>query len=326
MSPSLVCHVSIVAQERLNSPALTWRQRLDVLSEMEADIDTRVLAHCNDSNNPWHTNTLFLAGSVRSSIRLLVYRPLHHMPGASRPAPEGFDVLALATKVVRNSLEMGGRSYGPWAWFTWVPWYALAVVLAEICAQPGHPTVAEAWAAAQPAYVQFSNQIADADAGLLWRPIVKLMRKTRGVMMERDREKAANEAVKKEERTKVEVGGPDNMFGIGAYYNSMIPLNQTTDFPAWDPLSAPSTIFPGQNVLGQAMPMDQIFPYQSLSNQGFPNQPTPNHALPPFTESDLVASFNTLGPMTEPTPWMDWDLFLDDVNSQDWMSQDVPKF
>lgn len=61
-----------------------------------------------------------------------------------------------------------------------VKWYALAVVLAELCTAQG-PLADRAWQVAQIIYDDYAKVVADTKKGLLWKPIAKLMRRVRDV-------------------------------------------------------------------------------------------------------------------------------------------------
>jgi hypothetical protein len=67
-----------------------------------------------------------------------------------------------------------------------VKWFALAVVLAELCTARGS-SADRAWIVAQQSFDDYATVVADTKSGLLWRPIAKLMqraRKLREVQME----------------------------------------------------------------------------------------------------------------------------------------------
>lgn len=57
--------------------------------------------------------------------------------------------------------------FAPWAWFQCVKWYALAVVLAELCVTYHGPFAARAWKAAQLSFDDYAKDVADSEKGLL---------------------------------------------------------------------------------------------------------------------------------------------------------------
>ncbi|KAF2814508.1 uncharacterized protein BDZ99DRAFT_471927 [Mytilinidion resinicola] len=288
MSPSLVTHLAMVSYRRLGydftsrgsqsrDQLQTWNDRLGVLTRFENEMQERVVRYCDDSD-PLQFNAKMTASHIAASVRLLLYRPMHRTPQESRPPPDEFDVLIAATGVVERSLFKNRPPIlNPWGWFIWVPWYALAVVLAEICTQPDHPSINRAWTAAESAFEQYSQQIADAYTGMLWRPIVKLMKKTRMVL--HNRYKTA-----------------DILTGH-AFENA--PTQTTTTLR--------STIKPEES------------PREFLQDGGVPDMDQ-NLFAGPIEDKDLVAALDSLGHFTDPSPWMDWDLFLDDVNCDNWIT------
>ncbi|KAF2501082.1 hypothetical protein BU16DRAFT_533801 [Lophium mytilinum] len=293
MSPSLVTHLAMVNYRRLGydftsrgsqsrDSLQTWQDRLDVLTQFEREMQERVVRYCGESD-PLHINATMTASHVAASMRVLLYRPMHRAPQDSRPPPDDdFDVLIAATGVVERSLFTNrSPALFPWAWFIWVPWYALAVVLAEICTQPDHPSVGRAWTAAESAFEQYSQQIADAYTGMLWRPIVKLMKKTRMVL--HNRYKTA------------EI--PTSY----ALENTSVQTSAVSDFPSDFPIKP-------EGSMGEVLQPGEL---PHVDQNLYPG---------PFEDKDLVAALDSLGHFTDPSPWMDWDLFLDDVNCDNWIT------
>jgi hypothetical protein len=98
-----------------------------------------------------------------------------------RPSNDEFNVLEVATEVLERNMRLKVPEIAPWAWKSWVKWYALALVLAELCGQP-EPMLAErAFYVAKESFENYAPLIADAEAGMLWKPIVKLMRRVKHI-------------------------------------------------------------------------------------------------------------------------------------------------
>ncbi|KAI5864931.1 fungal-specific transcription factor domain-containing protein [Durotheca rogersii] len=102
-------------------------------------------------------------------------------------------------------IELDGHLHrGPYSdrfrWWadTYVQWHPLAVALAELCTPfhfhaggdaAGEDLVAHAWRVVDDVFPRWSNTIADAKGGTLWRPIRKLYKKARAARAE-DRDHA----------------------------------------------------------------------------------------------------------------------------------------
>ncbi|KAI5367673.1 hypothetical protein Slin15195_G028040 [Septoria linicola] len=89
------------------------------------------------------------------------------------------DILEMATAVLERSQHKRSlKAYQQWAWFSWIKWYALAVVLVELCSRSDLDRATErAWDAANLSYQDYAQVVADTRTGLSWKPIAKLMRR-----------------------------------------------------------------------------------------------------------------------------------------------------
>jgi hypothetical protein len=87
----------------------------------------------------------------------------------------------MATEVLeRSKSKRSWFQFAQWAWYKWVKWFALAVVLAELCKARGS-FADRAWFVAQQFFDDYATIVADTKSGLLWKPIAKLMQRTRSL-------------------------------------------------------------------------------------------------------------------------------------------------
>ena len=116
-------------------------------------------------------------------MKLLIHRPLYRVHGGFGtldPELATFNVLETAVEVLESSQAKRARpELLKWVWFSWVKWYALAIVLAELCIPRQSHLADRAWLVAQVCYDDYARIVADTREGLLWKPIAKLMRKAR---------------------------------------------------------------------------------------------------------------------------------------------------
>lgn len=121
-------------------------------------------------------------------MRLLLHRPLYKRNNQThRTSIPEIDILATATEVLeRSQYKRFSGEFIQWAWFSWVKWYALAIVLAELCVAQG-PTAEHSWAVAQRSFDDYARIVADTKTGLLWKPIVKLMHRVKEIRADRER-------------------------------------------------------------------------------------------------------------------------------------------
>jgi hypothetical protein len=123
------------------------------------------------------------------TMRMFLYRPLYRSPNSSlaqRGLDPGFDILNSAKlSLDRSQMKRAAFEFTKFAWFPWIKWYALAVVLVELCQARG-PTADRAWVVAQSCYNDYATHVADSRDGQLWRPITKLLRRVKKIRDHRE--------------------------------------------------------------------------------------------------------------------------------------------
>ncbi|EME43831.1 C6 zinc finger domain-containing protein [Dothistroma septosporum NZE10] len=174
------------AAEGTIDPLIAGYEQVGYLADFERYV-RRVVGPNGGSGKvePIQDFTVAVAEESLVAMRLLLYRPLHkrgngYVPPEYSPT-ERFDLLATATEVLeRSQSKRSWIAFAQWAWFSWVKWYALAVVLAELCYTHGE-LADRAWRVAQASYDNYAKVVADTKSGLLWKPIMRLMRKVQQV-------------------------------------------------------------------------------------------------------------------------------------------------
>lgn len=182
MSFARLNHQGGICQRKLNeigsSTVLTlsgWQKQVAVLADFENHVQ-RLEAACT-TLSAIQKFAIAVGKQSLVAMRLLLYRPLHKRGNGYRPAIDSMDVLTIATETLeRSQMKRGRVEFMQWSWFAWVKWYALAVVLAELCSAQG-PQADHAFDVAQRSYNDYARIVADTKTGLLWKPISKLMQK-----------------------------------------------------------------------------------------------------------------------------------------------------
>ncbi|KAI1752180.1 fungal-specific transcription factor domain-containing protein [Xylaria castorea] len=122
------------------------------------------------------------------------------VPGSSSAAPSSSSATTKTTTAPRRAAPIVSRQStlrtavsimelsefsGPYSdrfrWWaeTYVQWHPLAVTLAELCTQTEGDVVEHAWQVVEDVFPRWSDRIADAKRGSLWRPIRKLYKKAK---------------------------------------------------------------------------------------------------------------------------------------------------
>ena len=183
MSPSSIIYKAGICQRYLTEASLSMSPKTSgqqtVLEEFEFHLNC-LKALCSAQSSPIQSFTMAIGQESLVAMRLLLYRPLHHH--TRTPAiPPALNILQTATEVLeRNEMKRTKQEFVQWAWFGWPKWYALAIVLAELCTARG-PEADRAWEIARRSYDDYAQLVADARSGLLWKPIAKLMRQVKTI-------------------------------------------------------------------------------------------------------------------------------------------------
>lgn len=184
MSFSLVTYEATLCQKKICVPLVrsencwdAWNHKIQVLEEFEKSMSQQYYG-VNEFSKPIERFTKMVAQGAVTNLQLLLRRPLHIYGHDTVPVWDNFNVMEAATNVLEQSLgKTAFYEFSPWAWWSWVKWYALAVVLAELCSRPEALSDNRAYLIAQQSYEQYSRLIADTESGMLWKPISRLMRR-----------------------------------------------------------------------------------------------------------------------------------------------------
>ena len=184
-----ICHRKLTelgisaANETVNAN-LARQQQLTTLADFESVVmESR--NQCGTAPTKIQAFTLAVAQESLVAMRLLFHRPLHKRGKNHGAYGQGridsYEVLIMATEVLeRSQSKRSWSGFAQWAWFKWVKWFALAVVLAELCTATGN-SADHAWLVAQRSFDDYATIVADTNFGLLWKPIARLMQRARSV-------------------------------------------------------------------------------------------------------------------------------------------------
>ncbi|KAI9056236.1 hypothetical protein LZ554_001164 [Drepanopeziza brunnea f. sp. 'monogermtubi'] len=186
MSFSAMAQQAMICQKRLyevgsesQDPWSRWKDKLATISLFENYINTN-LSHINNSSTSLEQFTKAVATGSLANIQLTLRRPPYRLQHGTSPVPpwDEFDIVKATTDILEQSINTRARiEFAPWQWFAWVKWYVLAVLLAELCGPGQGPEIDHSYLVAQRTFANYAQTIADSESGMLWRPIVKLMRR-----------------------------------------------------------------------------------------------------------------------------------------------------
>lgn len=297
MSFCLVNYRAMICQRRLTTPAASvtighphsaWDRNLETLDKYESQIKSLTQAIGNLPTTELQKFTIVGAQVNLKAMRLLLRRPMHKSVDGSPPLEDDFDVMKAATDVLEQCLNKQTKSeFSKWGWYTWVPWFALAVVLAELCSHPGGTEADHVWAVAKESYHAFAQSVADGTSGLLWKPIVRLMRKVGALRSSKAVESFAEpqEAVTMDDTYWME---------LDLLLDGRIGIVDGVETQQAIPSSVPASSTDRPPSIAEAVTCENI-----SSLQG------PQHVVTGalYQEGDAMS-------------WFNWELFIDEVNGQ----------
>lgn len=177
---SVIRQINYAVSSSILIQDLGLRQKYKLINDVEKLVREKYLSQC-DSGIPFQWFASQCINMWFSRIRLMVYYPLQPVSrGLLAPEVDSKDVLQISTSVVESSyLIETNPDVGRWSWCTrsWSSWYALTIMLSELCILPRGPLADRAWTIANVVFEPWSNLVADNKRGMLWRPIKKLHKK-----------------------------------------------------------------------------------------------------------------------------------------------------
>lgn len=267
-----------------------WKEKLAVIDKFEA-YGLLQFSGIDAWSPPIQKFAQAVAGASLANIKLMARRPPHRNRQTRIPPWDDYDVMKSTTWILERSLfKQANSEFNPWAWFTWVKWYALAVLLAELCGPIKGPEADLSYVVAQKIFIEYAQVVADSQSGMLWRPIVKLMRrvqKLRGSTVDGMSNLLASPASGMEQpTTRSEID--DNNFANLNINQQPVPHDPAITLDSYN--LDPNLIRNSDN------------PYRLVNN-----------------ESDQALGMDTFP--GEELSWAHWDNFLEDMNnpaSFDW--------
>jgi hypothetical protein len=134
----------------------TWSERLSLVHGTAQELQ-KYLVHCDDSI-AFQDFAQAVGDGMLMTMQLLARRPVHRYLG-TRPAPEQEpSVLELSLDVLEQGTRKFSTSkFGAWKWFAWSKWYAVAILLSELCQYTCGPLYDRARTASERAFAIYKQ-------------------------------------------------------------------------------------------------------------------------------------------------------------------------
>lgn len=173
----LMCQAAACHKKMLSMPESTeeeWNARLQLVQTFESTV-RRNYVNVSENAPPLEKFAAQAALGMINGMHLVLRRPPYKQQARFIPPSDTFDVLGHSLKVLERELHLKAPEFAPFAWKSWVQWHALAIVLAELCNQSPGPEFDAAYSIAVKSFENYARLIGDSEAGMLWKPIAKLM-------------------------------------------------------------------------------------------------------------------------------------------------------
>ena len=119
---------------------------------------------------------------------LLVQRPMFTLRRQTLHPAKREHILAGAVSMLELVNEVENHpTTAIWAWYMrgYVPWFAIAIVLAELCVQTRGMLADRAWNIIHKTYDLWGNRVADSKTSGFWRPMKRMLEKAKGARLGR---------------------------------------------------------------------------------------------------------------------------------------------
>ena len=193
-----VTHQATICVKKLCDGSKSWETKLALLTEFDQTMKT-YCTFLQLTNDPFAQFTAFATQDMALNMQLMARRPPYRCKQSPIPSWDDFDILKTTTEVLERSLQNSDEpTFAPWAWFAraWVKWHALAVCLAELCTPRRDELADRAYAAAKHAFDHYAGLVSRPDAGMLWKPVVKLYRRVQRLRGDADRQCTVHQTLK----------------------------------------------------------------------------------------------------------------------------------
>ncbi|KAK5059874.1 hypothetical protein LTR84_009757 [Exophiala bonariae] len=183
MAFSSMTHRAMMCQKKLyetnihpEDPWASWNEKMAAIAVFEDYVRNNSSVR-NPFPTPLETFTQAVGEGSLLNIKLMLRRPLHRIEHRQVPPWDDYNIMSASTEILERSLnKQADVKFASWAWFAWVKWYALAVLLAELYSSGTGATTEHSYLVARETFAQYAPVVADSESGMLWKPIVKLMR------------------------------------------------------------------------------------------------------------------------------------------------------
>lgn len=279
---AMFCHKKICDPPAGRNKAEHWLYKLDLVRTLERQWKAKYAETVQESSS-LHRLAKLVTGEIATDLHLQLRRPPFKQDWIWVPADDDFNILETATKVLEQNLQLKMPKLAQFAWKNWIKWYALALVLAELCGNPEPEKAERGYSIAKKYYKAYGPLLANAESEQIWRPISKLMHR-----VEQIRSQDPSTGIRLDPMV---VSGPDTS------YCTIASTNGTGD---------------------RSVPLiPELAPGTSAFDETFWNSAT-SHG---FLDMNQQAIDYSALEAADDTAWQNWNLFLDDINTSTTFAQ-----
>ncbi|KPI42911.1 uncharacterized protein AB675_1827 [Cyphellophora attinorum] len=152
----------------------TWSERLLLVKETAHELQQKYLASCDNATR-FQAFARAVGDGMLITMQLLARRPVHRYLGTRAPPEQEIDILELSLDVLeQGTMKFSTSEFAAWKWFAWSKWYAVAILLSELCQYTCGTLHDRAWTAAERAFAIYKQS---EQPGPLWTAMERLKHK-----------------------------------------------------------------------------------------------------------------------------------------------------
>lgn len=285
---AMICQKRLLTSDKSQTNTDTWTEKIAIVRDFEESMN-RQYPSCDEKDTPLQRYASLAAKDIATTIHLLLRRPPYRNIHINVPEWDDFDIIRVTTTVLERSMtKQKSSDFSPWAWFQWVRWYALAVLLVELHSDRQGPSIDRAYLIAQRSFTQYASLVADSQTGLLWKPIAKLMHQVRHLRGDaKGYMDVEVSTLLTQKPQSSDMMSDSNTMGDSAEFSQHSMSHSERQIISYDPDQVESE----ENVAGGSRHVG-------------------------MREADsLQADMDHMFDLEEKLPWLNWDVFLADVDS-----------
>lgn len=159
-----------------------WNRKIAAIASFEAYVGRQFDQIHYENATDFESHAKAVAESIGVHFQILCRRPPYRCKENPVPSSDEFDLLYASLQLLEHYIDRSVRpESAPWCWFSWCKWYALAILLAELCCRPPGTAPSRAFTVAEDGFRRYSRVVEVTNSQSLWKPMTRLMKQVQAI-------------------------------------------------------------------------------------------------------------------------------------------------